>query len=50
MAGIWRHERKGKRLEVEVEPFRRLPKARRAEVEAEAERLATFLDGELALG
>ena len=49
MAGIWRHERKGKRLEVEVEPFRRLPKGRRAEVEAEAERLAAFLGGELAL-
>ena len=49
MAGIWRHERKGKRLEVEVEPFRRLPKARRAEVEAEAERLTAFLGGELAL-
>ena len=49
MAGVWRHERKGRSLAVEVEPFRRLPKARRAEVAAEAERLAAFLGGELAL-
>jgi len=49
MAGIWRHERKGSRLSVEVEPFGRLAKSRRAEVEAEAERLAAFLGGELAL-
>ena len=49
MAGVWRHERKGRRLAVEVEPFKRLPTARRAEVEAEAERLAAFLGGELAL-
>jgi Winged helix DNA-binding domain len=46
MSGVWRHERRGKRLELEVEPFRRLPKARRAEVEAEVERLAGFLGGE----
>ena len=49
MAGVWRQERKGGRLQLEVEPFKRLPKARRAEVEAEAERLAAFLGGELAL-
>ena len=49
MAGVWRHERKGKRLSVEVEPFGRLPKGRRAEVGAEAERLAAHLGGQLAL-
>jgi hypothetical protein len=47
--GVWRHERKGRRVVVEVEPFGRLTKARRAEVEAEAERLASFLGGELSL-
>jgi hypothetical protein len=49
MAGIWRHERRGRRLAVEVEPFGRLPAARRRAVESEAERLAAFLGGELSL-
>ena len=49
MAGVWRHERKGRRLVVEVEPFGRLPAAARAGVEAEASRLAAHLGGELAL-
>ena len=48
MAGVWRHERKGRRLVVEVEPFERLPAASRTACEAEAERLAGFLGGELA--
>ena len=30
MAGVWRHERKGRRLVVEVEPFGRLPRGRGA--------------------
>jgi hypothetical protein len=47
MAGVWRHERKGKRLVVELEPFRALPKWALAAAEAEAERLAAFLGGEL---
>lgn len=43
MAGVWKHERKGKSLRVEVEPFGTLPaRARRAAGE-EAERLAKFL-------
>jgi Winged helix DNA-binding domain len=50
MAGVWRHERKGRRLVVEIEPFRRLPATARSEAEAEAERLAAFLGGELELG
>ena len=49
MAGVWRHERKGRRLAVTVEPFGRLAKARRAAVQAEAERLAAYLGGEPAL-
>ena len=46
MDGVWRHERKGRRLAIAIEPFARLPKAVRTEAEAEAERLAAFLGGE----
>jgi Winged helix DNA-binding domain len=49
MEGVWKHERKGRRLTVAVEPFGKLPKWARTEVEAEAERLAGFLGGELEL-
>jgi hypothetical protein len=50
MDGVWRHERRGRRLEVTVEPFAGKPPGwARAQVEAEAERLATFLGGELKL-
>ena len=49
MAGVWRHERKGRRLVVEVEPFGGLPRGARPAVEDEAERLAAYLGGELAL-
>lgn len=49
-AGTWSWERKGARLAVEVSPFAsRVPKALRAGVEAEAERLAAFLGGDLTL-
>jgi Winged helix DNA-binding domain len=47
MEGVWKHERKGRRLVVAIEPFGKLPKWARTEVEAEAERLAGFLGGEL---
>jgi hypothetical protein len=47
MDGVWKHERKGKRLDVTIEPFGRVPKWVRAQAEAEAERLAAFVDGEL---
>jgi hypothetical protein len=50
MAGVWRHERAGRRLVVEVEPFGPLKAAHRAAVEAEAERLAGYLGGDLVLG
>ena len=44
-AGIWRHQRKGKRLVVEVEPFKALSLKARKGVEAEAARLADHLGG-----
>ena len=47
--GVWRHERKGRRVVVEIEPFAKLTKRVRAEAAEEAERLAGFLGGELAL-
>jgi uncharacterized protein YcaQ len=47
MDGVWKHERKGKRLTVTIEPFGKLPKWARAQAEAEAERLAGFLGGAL---
>ena len=49
MAGVWRHERKGRRLEVVVEPFGRLQRGARPAIREEAERLAAYLGGELAL-
>ncbi len=49
IAGVWRHERKGARVVVSIEPFDALrPKQRRA-AEGEAERLAEFLGGRLEL-
>jgi hypothetical protein len=47
--GVWKHARKGRRLQVEVEPFGRLPAWARPQLEAEAKRLTAFLDGELEL-
>lgn len=50
LAGVWRHERRGARLEVTIEPFDAdLPRYVRAGAEAEADRLARFLGGELEL-
>jgi hypothetical protein len=49
IAGTWRHERKGQRLVVELEPFGRLAAPARHGLEAEAQRLADFLSGELDL-
>jgi uncharacterized protein YcaQ len=51
MAGVWRFERKGKRVEVEIEPFpgAKLTKAQRAGAAAEAESAARFLGGDLSL-
>ncbi len=49
MDGVWRHERKGNRLAVRIEPFVALPAWARRGVEAEAERLARFAGGGLDL-
>jgi hypothetical protein len=49
MDGVWRWERKGRRLLVEVEPFVSFGADVRTAVEAEVERLAGFLGGELRL-
>jgi hypothetical protein len=43
MLGVWSHERKGARVEVEIEPFRRVSRAVRAAAQAEAASLASFL-------
>jgi len=42
--GVWSYERKGSRVEVGVEPFRRLGVPVRKAVAAEADRLGEFLD------
>ena len=49
--GVWRYERKGKRLAVEIEPFGPGKPAQRIRdaAESEAERLAAFMGGALAL-
>jgi Winged helix DNA-binding domain len=49
IAGTWRHTRKDRRLLVEFAPFAPLPAWARAQLEAEAERLARFLGGALSL-
>jgi hypothetical protein len=43
VAGTWRRGKKGKRVELAVEPARRLTKQEREELEAEAERIGAFL-------
>jgi hypothetical protein len=49
MAGVWRHALKRRRVVVELEPFAGLPGWARRQLDAEAERLAAFLDLELEL-
>ncbi len=43
IAGIWSHEKRGRRLRVTVEPFAYLPAAIRQEIELEAADLGRFL-------
>ncbi|MEU6983064.1 winged helix DNA-binding domain-containing protein [Streptomyces sp. NPDC046324] len=52
VAGVWHQRRSGKRITVTVEPLKRLGAARLREVEAQAERVATILEGrpELVVG
>jgi Winged helix DNA-binding domain len=49
MEGVWKHERKGGRIVVEVEPFADLPAWARKQATAEAGRLAEHLGGDLDL-
>ena len=49
MAGVWKHEHKGRIVSVEIEPFAKLPRGTRTHIAAEAERLAAFLGGDLKL-
>jgi hypothetical protein len=45
MDGLWRHERKGAVLRIDIEPFVKVPAWARKAVDDEAERLAAFLGG-----
>lgn len=49
MAGVWKYQKKGQRLIVSIEPFGRLPAWAGRQIEAETERLAEFLGGDLDL-
>ncbi len=49
MHGVWRHEIKGKRVEVSISPFLKVARWIGAAAEEEAERLAQFLGLELGL-
>ena len=44
MAGVWKHERKGRRLVADLQPFSRLPRWAKPQLEAELDRLAGFLE------
>jgi DNA glycosylase AlkZ-like len=48
VGGTWAVERKGKRATLRIEPFKRLRKADAKELEAEAEKLLGFLEGDAA--
>lgn len=49
VAGMWNQKARSKRVEVRVEPFRRLTSSERGELEAEATRIGRFLGTEAAL-
>jgi hypothetical protein len=49
MDGVWRHEIKGSRIEVVIEPFLKTPAWVRRSAEREAERLASFLGGTISI-
>jgi hypothetical protein len=44
IAGVWKHERSGRRLEVTVKPFAKLGTAARKDITVEADDLGRFLD------
>ena len=47
MAGVWKHERKGARLTVTIDPFTKLPKGTIKAAEAEAAALGRFLGSDV---
>ena len=49
LAGVWRHERKGKRLVVTIEPFRPVSASNRKSANAEIDRLVDLLGGQVEL-
>ena len=49
MVGVWKHQRTGRRLRVEITPFDPLPARTRGQLETEVERLQAFLGGDLSL-
>ena len=49
MDGVWKHEKKGSRLVVVIEPFVKLPAWARKSVEKEASNLAEFMELDLEL-
>ena len=49
MAGVWSHELRGSTVAVEIQAFEKVKPRVRAGAEAEAERLAAYLDGPLEL-
>jgi Winged helix DNA-binding domain len=49
MEGVWRFGRKGRRIAISIEPFRAQGTEVREAAEAEAERIASFLGGEMRL-
>jgi hypothetical protein len=49
MRGVWRHERKGSRLLVTIQPFAEQPRWVKRAAQHEAERLAGYFGGTLDL-
>ena len=49
IAGVWSHRKRGKRLQVSIEPFYRLSRSQRAAIEERAAGIAAFLDSSLEL-
>jgi hypothetical protein len=41
--GLWERKKRGKRIELRIDPTRRLTKAQRVELDAETERIAAFM-------
>jgi hypothetical protein len=49
VAGIWERRKRGRRIELQAEPFRRLTAPQRRGLEAEAARVGEFLGSEVQL-